>query len=136
MNNSPPASTPEPGPKHPIRTLLVDDVEAIRAMMETYLTRNGIVEVVGHATNGAEAVAQTLRLRPDLVIMDIRMPVMDGVAATRQIKQMINPPRIIVVSVAEASSESIALKAGADAFCPKQTAVSTLADRITALFRC
>jgi DNA-binding NarL/FixJ family response regulator len=134
MNHSlPPRAPNEAARIPPIRTLLVDDVENIRALIESYLKRRGICEVVGHADNGEKAVALTRQLRPDLVIMDVRMPVMNGVEATRQIKQLPNPPRIIIVSLCDASTERLALRAGADAFCSKQTVLNTLADHIAAV---
>jgi CheY-like chemotaxis protein len=124
----------EPPCRTRVRALLVDDVDNIRAMIDTYLTHTGIAEVVGQADNGEEAVALAFQLRPDVVIMDINMPVMDGVQATREIKRMPNPPRIIIVSTGDEWAEQRAKKAGADAFCLKQNVLSGLAQHIAAFF--
>ncbi|NIV39205.1 MAG: response regulator, partial [Anaerolineae bacterium] len=66
-----------------MRVLLVDDQELFREGLETLLSVHGDIEVVGQACNGREAVDVAARVRPDLVLMDVRMPVLDGVRATR-----------------------------------------------------
>lgn len=117
-----------------IRTLLVDDIDTVRSLIESFLLRTGRIDIIGQAADGCKAVELTAELRPDLVIMDINMPVMDGVEATLQIKAMPNPPRIIIVSMSDSWTEHLAMDAGADAFCSKHDALDTLLPHIEALF--
>ncbi len=72
---------------HGIRVLIADDHRLFSEALEAILTADGRVEVVGHAADGAEAVKLALELEPDVVLMDISMPVMDGFQATRQIRK-------------------------------------------------
>jgi len=78
-----------------IRALIVDDFEDILNVMSRALDSSQGIEVIGSASNGAEAVAKSEDLRPDVVIMDVEMPIMDGLEATRCIKQA--HPAIVVV---------------------------------------
>ena len=136
MNGAP---LPQPArngkPQSPlVRTVLVDDIDTVRNLIEAFLLRSGKVEIIGHASNGAQAVALVAKLHPDLVIMDVNMPVMDGVEATLQIKEMPNPPRIIIVSMSDCWTEHLVMNAGADAFCDKRDVLDTLLTHIAALF--
>jgi DNA-binding NarL/FixJ family response regulator len=102
----------------PRRLLIADDrVRTRRALRAVLLTQPGI-ELVGEAADGEEALAEVERLRPDIVILDIRMPRLDGIEATARIKQRWPAIRVIAHSLAEELSEE-ALAAGADAFVPK-----------------
>ncbi len=77
-------------------------------------------EVAGEAVNGEEAVDMTSTLRPDLVLMDVQMPGIDGIEATRRIMQLDGPPHVLVMSTHESGSyEAPALAAGAIGFLPK-----------------
>ena len=80
-----------------IRILIVDDSKTIRLILKELLDADPEMEVVGEAANGLEAIDMTCRLKPDLITMDVAMPVMDGLAATRRIMQE-NPTPIIVVT--------------------------------------
>ena len=80
-----------------IRVLIVDDSNTIRMMLKELLNADPEIEVVGEAVNGREAIDMTRRLKPDLITMDVAMPVMDGLAATRRIMKE-NPTPIIVVT--------------------------------------
>ena len=80
-----------------IRILIVDDSNTIRLILKELLVADPEIEVVGEAVNGLEAIDMTLRLKPDLITMDVAMPVMDGLEATRRIMQE-NPTPIIVVT--------------------------------------
>ena len=136
MNGAPlpqPARNGKP-PSPLVRTVLVDDIDTVRNLIEAFLLRSGKVEIIGHASNGAQAVALVAKLHPDLVIMDVNMPVMDGVEATLQIKEMPNPPRIIIVSMSDCWTAHLVMHAGADAFCDKRDVLDTLLTHIAALF--
>jgi DNA-binding NarL/FixJ family response regulator len=97
------------------RILIADDEHRIRKCLRTLLTMEEGLEVVGEAQDGTEVVKLAMHLHPDLVLMDVRMPLMDGAEATRVIKQQNPGCKIVAVSVFESEQRS-ALEAGADAF--------------------
>ncbi len=104
-----------------IRVLVAEDLPTARALVVEILRADPDIEVVGEATNGAEAVAMARRLRPDLVTMDILMPEMDGFEATRRLMAEMPVPIVIVSSlnVGEVTFSMQALKVGALAALPK-----------------
>jgi DNA-binding NarL/FixJ family response regulator len=114
--------------------VIVDDSAMVRRMIQSYLVRQNVFEIVGTAQNGAEAVSLTPALKPDLLIMDIHMPRMDGLEATRRIKAMPHAPRVFIVSSAEAPEIRAALDAGADGFCDKQQLTDDLLPQIASCF--
>ena len=81
-----------------IRLLLVDDQTMFRDGMRVLLSSQADFEIVGEAENGEEALEKAVRLKPDVVLMDLRMPVMDGVAATRRLRAMLPECHIIVLT--------------------------------------
>lgn len=81
-----------------IRVLLVDDQRLMRDGMKTLLSLEGDLEVVGEAGTGLAAVQQALSLRPDVILMDIRMPGMNGVEATREIRRMLPDTRVLILT--------------------------------------
>jgi signal transduction histidine kinase len=102
-----------------IRALIVDDCTATLRLYEFRL-REGGIEVVGTASNGKEAVEMALALKPDVVIMDVNMPIMDGIDATRIITQKAPSIRIIIITAfGTPSTVEISIKAGACAFMAK-----------------
>jgi DNA-binding NarL/FixJ family response regulator len=106
-----------------IGVLLVDDERLIRAGLKAIIDAEPDLEVVGEAGDGAEVPGQVSRLRPDVVLMDVRMPRLDGIQATRHLLDTVaEPPRIIVVTTFE-NDEYVydALKAGAHGFLLKRT---------------
>ena len=102
-----------------IRVLLVDDQDLVRAGFRMILADATDIEVVGEAADGAAAVATARRLRPDVVVMDIRMPVLDGIAATRRIVRDGDAPgvRVLILTTFDADEHVVeALRAGASGF--------------------
>jgi DNA-binding NarL/FixJ family response regulator len=100
-----------------IRVLLADDQALVRGGYSMILDAEEDMEVVGEAGDGREAVAQSRRLAPDVVVMDIQMPELDGVAATREIGQDPDPPRVLVVTTFDVDDYVYeALRAGASGF--------------------
>ena len=102
-----------------IRVLLVDDQDLVRAGFRMILADATDIEVVGEAADGAAAVDGARRLRPDVVVMDIRMPVLDGIAATRRIVREGDAPgaRVLVLTTFDADEHVVeALRAGASGF--------------------
>ncbi|MEU8341654.1 response regulator transcription factor [Spirillospora sp. NPDC048832] len=106
-----------------IKVLLVDDERLIRAGLAAIIGAEDDLAVVGEAADGAEVPDAVRRLRPDVVLMDVRMPRLDGIQATRHLLETVpEPPRIIVVTTFE-NDEYVydALKAGAHGFLLKRT---------------
>jgi DNA-binding NarL/FixJ family response regulator len=100
-----------------IRVLLVDDQPLVRAGLRTLLDEEADLEVVGDATNGEEAVAAVVALAPDVVLMDIRMPVLDGLEATRRITAHGCAARIVILTTFDLDEYVFqALRAGASGF--------------------
>ncbi|MFG3283352.1 response regulator [Streptomyces sp. NPDC048111] len=103
----------------PIRVLVCDDQALVRTGYATIFSAQPDLEVVGEAENGHEAVQAARRLTPDVVVMDIRMPLLDGIQATRQLAgpDTTNPPKILVVTTFNVDSYVYdALRAGASGF--------------------
>jgi two-component system chemotaxis response regulator CheB len=107
----------------PIRVLLVDDSTIARAMLRSILEEDGDFIVVGEARNGREAVDQVVRLRPDLVTMDLDMPVMGGLEAIEEIMGVKAVPILVVSSVADAQRAYAAVARGAIEVINKPTAL-------------
>ena len=105
----------------PMRILLVDDNAEFLDAATRFLADKPRIEIVGKIFSGREAVNETPTLKPDLVLMDLMMPEMDGLEATRLLKQLPDPPAVIVVSLHDDQSFRIAAQgAGADGFLPKR----------------
>ncbi|MEU3246249.1 response regulator transcription factor [Streptomyces sp. NPDC006875] len=106
----------------PVTVLLVDDEPLVRAGLRVVLESQPDIEVVGEAADGAAVIPLVRRLRPDVVAMDVRMPLMDGIEATRAVLRTVeDPPKILVVTTFE-NDEYVyeALRAGADGFLLKR----------------
>ncbi|GAA0372735.1 response regulator transcription factor [Actinoallomurus spadix] len=106
----------------PLTILLVDDEPLVRAGLRAVLEAQPDIEVVGEAADGAAVIPLVRRLRPDVVAMDVRMPLMDGIEATRAVLRTVpDPPKIIMVTTFE-NDENVygALRAGADGFLLKR----------------
>ncbi|MFB7676061.1 response regulator [Kitasatospora purpeofusca] len=114
-----------------VRVLLADDQPLVRAALEMVITEAEDLEVVGEAGNGAEAVRLAEELRPDVVVMDIRMPVLDGIEATRRVTAGPSPARVVVLTTFD-EDENVyaALHAGASGFLVKDMALDDILDAI------
>jgi DNA-binding NarL/FixJ family response regulator len=116
-----------------IRVLIADDQSLVRAGFRLVLENHPDLEVVGEASNGNQAVHSVARLRPDVVLMDIRMPELDGIAATRQITAR-HPARVLVLTTYDLDEYVYdALQAGASGFLLKDTPPPQLVDGIRAV---
>jgi len=105
-----------------VRVLLVDDDALVRAGLRMILSSAPDMELVGEADDGARAVAAVREHRPDVVLMDIRMPEMDGIAATAALRRLDTPPQVIVLTTYQADDQVLsALRAGASGFLLKHT---------------
>lgn len=105
-----------------VRVLLVDDDALVRAGLRLILSSAPDLEVVGEAADGSGAVAAVLAHRPDVVLMDIRMPQLDGIAATAALRRLERPPQVIVLTTFQADAQVLAaLRAGAGGFLVKDT---------------
>lgn len=110
------------GMSGPIRVVVVDDQPLIRAGFAMVLAAQSDIDVVGEAENGAEALRLLAGTRADVVIMDIRMPVMDGVEATRRLTELPDSPKVLVLTTFDTDEDAFAaLEAGASAFLLKNT---------------
>jgi DNA-binding NarL/FixJ family response regulator len=110
----------EPG--GPIRVLIVDDHPVVRDGLRGMFAGVPDLEVVGEAANGAEAVVWAQRLRPDVVLMDLRMPEMDGVTAIRQLAERGVPARVLVLTTYDTERDVLpAIEAGATGYLLKDT---------------
>jgi DNA-binding NarL/FixJ family response regulator len=116
-----------------IRVVIADDQSLVRAGFRLVLENQSDIEVVGEASNGHEAVHSAGRLAPDVVLMDIRMPQLDGIAATRAITAR-HPARVLVLTTYDLDEYVYdALQAGASGFLLKDTPPAQLADGIRAV---
>jgi DNA-binding NarL/FixJ family response regulator len=121
--------TSEPSP--PVRVLIVDDHELFRKGVQVILARAEGIESVGEAENGNVALQRIDELRPDVILMDINMPVCDGLEATRRIKAAYPNIRILILTVSEAEEMLFdAIKAGANGYILKTATPTALIDSI------
>jgi DNA-binding NarL/FixJ family response regulator len=118
----------------PIRVLLVDDDALMRAGLASILSSDDAVEVVGEAPDGRVAVERVTVLRPDVVLMDVRMPEVDGISATREVVAVAPDTRVVILTTFE-DDEYIfgALTAGASGFLLKRTTPESLIEAIKAV---
>ncbi len=116
-----------------IRVLITDDHKVVRRGLRGFLELDPELEVVGEASNGEEAVVMSRRLEPDVVLMDLLMPVMDGIEATRQIRRQLPEVEVVALtSVLEDASVTEAVQAGAIGYLLKTTDADELCEAIRA----
>jgi DNA-binding NarL/FixJ family response regulator len=102
--------------------LIADDEDLMRAGLTELLTADPAIRVVGHASTGREAIEQARRLKPDVVLMDVRMPDVDGIVATRELGRVVPTARVLILTTFEQDDYVFgALRAGASGFLLKRT---------------
>ena len=122
----------EPGPGReagrPVRVLLVDDDPLVRSGLALMLESFAGIEVVGTATDGAEVPGAVTKYRPDVVLMDIRMPGVDGLTATATVRARRDPPEVIVLTTFDTDEHVLrAMRSGASGFLLKHTPPAEIA---------
>lgn len=118
-----------------LRALIADDQEMVRAGLRMILEAQDDIEVVAEAVDGVEAVALAIELRPDVCLMDVRMPGMDGITATRQLAGDDNPAPIPVVAITTFDLDDYvygALQAGAQGFLRKDATAALVVEAVRA----
>jgi two-component system response regulator NreC len=119
-----------------MRIFVVDDHEVVRKGVRSVLRARKNLEVCGEASNGQEAVLKALSLNPDLILMDVTMPVLDGLSATRQIKETLPQIPIIILSVHDGPEMIHAAQAaGAQGFVTKSAVAPALLKAVDAVLR-
>jgi DNA-binding NarL/FixJ family response regulator len=114
-----------------IRVVIADDQGMVRSGFSVLLNAQPDIEVIAEAVNGREAVTQASALHPDVVLMDVRMPVMDGLAATREITAMPQAPKVLVLTTFDLDDYVYeALRSGASGFLLKDASAHELADAV------
>lgn len=116
------------------RVLIADDQTLFRTGLTSLLSADERVDVVGQAIDGNDAVKQATKLKPDVVLMDIKMPNMDGIEATRQIVESMPGTKILILTTFETDSQVIqALKAGASGYVLKDSSAAAIVSSIVAV---
>src|SRR5262249_60439835 len=117
--------------EQPIRVLIADDHRLFAQALEATLTAESTIEVVGRARNGAEALEMTIDIAPDVVLMDISMPVMDGIEATRRIREVRPEACVLMLTGSHAAADvDRSRDAGAAGYVTKDRIASELVDAI------
>ncbi|MDQ2906155.1 MAG: response regulator transcription factor [Chloroflexota bacterium] len=128
--------TNNPGQRHTVSVLVVDDQRLMRDGIASLLEIQDAITVVGTASNGQEAIEKAASLRPDVILMDVRMPVMDGVVATRQIRREVPSCRILMLTTFDDEAYIIdALRAGASGYLLKDLPAPDLASAVQAVYK-
>ncbi len=119
----------------PIRVVISDDHELFRRGLKMVLEAEEDIQVVAEAADGQEAVRRVEELAPDVVLMDVRMPRMGGIEATRLIRQLFPTTRIIVLTVSDEEDDIYgAVKAGANGYLLKEVSIEEVADAVRSVF--
>lgn len=118
-------------PRSPCRVLIADDVPDLRNLLQLLLELEGDFEVVGQARDGAEAVRLAVETAPDLVVLDLSMPVMDGLQALRELRRRAPTSKVVIFSGFDNSSlDPSVLAGGADGYLEKSAAASEVVTRL------
>lgn len=114
-----------------IRVLVVDDCPVVRSGLINILGTEPDIVVVGEAGNGPEAIGKAFELKPDVVIMDLRMPGMDGIAATREIKEKLPDANVVIFTASEQEEDLLrALRLGAEGYLLKSSTIDEVVDAV------
>ena len=114
-----------------IQVVVADDQGMVRSGFSVLLNAQPDIEVIGEAVNGQEAIAMAASLQPDVILMDVRMPVLDGLQATREITALPDPPKVLVLTTFDLDDYVYeALRAGASGFLLKDASARELADAV------
>jgi DNA-binding NarL/FixJ family response regulator len=114
-----------------IRVVIADDQGMVRSGFSVLLNAQPDIEVIAEAVNGKEAIERAADLRPDVILMDVRMPVLDGLQATREITAMPDPPKILVLTTFDLDDYVYeALRSGASGFLLKDASADELANAV------
>jgi len=120
----------------PVRVLIADDHRLFAEALEAMLATEERIEVVGRAADGEEAVALARRLQPDVVALDISMPVMDGFEAAAELERFDDPPAVLILTGSSAPADiDRARRVGAKGYITKDTIAASLVDAILAAAR-
>lgn len=123
--------TPVPPASRPVRLIVVDDDPLVRAGLTLMLGGAEDIDIVGEGADGSEAAELVDRLRPDVVLMDIRMPVMDGLTATEALRSRPDAPEVVVLTTFHADEQVLrAIRAGAAGFVLKDTPPAQIVDSV------
>jgi DNA-binding NarL/FixJ family response regulator len=118
---------------NPVRVLIADDHRLFAEALEAVLSSEARIEVVGRAADGGEAVELARRLEPDVVALDISMPVLDGFEAAAQMERLKHPPAVLMVTGSNAPEDvDRARRAGAKGYITKDAIAARLVDAILA----
>ena len=118
-----------------MRILIVDDHDAVREGVRTILTSRNDIEVCGEASNGQEAIEKTLELKPDLIILDINMPILGGISAAKEIKARLPQVLILLFSMHESNQFVREAKLlGVQGYVNKNQAAGMLLKAVDAVF--
>jgi two-component system NarL family response regulator len=121
-------------PNDRVRVLIADDQAVFRRGLFVVLSSEDTIEVVAEAQNGQEAIAKTEELAPDVVLMDVRMPRVNGIDAARQIREISPSTKILMLTVSDEEEDLYqAIKAGANGYLLKEISVEEVADAIRAV---
>ncbi len=114
-----------------VRVLIVDNLENVREGLRSILELHDEIEVVGEAANGEEAIALAEASHPNIVVMDVKMPVMCGIEATRQIKHQKLADKVVILTIDNSiQTRKSAFEAGADVFIEKSAETKQLLETI------
>jgi DNA-binding NarL/FixJ family response regulator len=120
-----------------IRVLIADDHPVVRGGLKSFLAACGGIEVVGEAADGAEALARAIATRPDVVLMDLEMPQLDGLEATQALRRQLPGAKVLVLSgYSDAPRVCGVMEAGVEGYLTKDVAPDALAEAIRAVSRC
>jgi DNA-binding NarL/FixJ family response regulator len=118
-----------------IKVLLVDDHSVVLEGLRRILGLDPDIEVVNVATNGSEAIVMATHISPDVIVMDLKMPVMDGVAATRELKQKFPSVRVLMLTMCGEDLVEKAMEAGASGYLQKDSAPKEIANAVHQVYQ-